>query len=326
MADISQQAQDFSEQYFNTVLKPSVMQQMDVTAKGSAQLQEMGALNIDQMKTAMDRYKQYGIPAEEAYYKAIQDYSSPEEQQRQALAAKGDIETAFTGQDQQAQRAVGAMGGGPLDVGRMAAMRTQQLPQRALIEANAMTRARNAANTMGLQLKSDAANFGRGGQSGILAFGQAGQGNITGQGALGAQATASATGAASVPMQGYSNALQGYSNIANVYGSQANSYRQAAAQSSPMAALGQLGGIALQTGMSPGGWMGLGSDVRLKHDIVPAGKAVDGVNFYYFNYNDRPGRWLGVIAQELQEIAPDKVCWMGDYLAVKAPYLPRRIG
>lgn len=256
MANVSERAQAFSEEYFNTVLKPSVMQQMEQSARGSAQLEELGGLNIGQMKLAEERYRKFGIPAEEAYYKAVQDYSAPEEQQRQALAAKGDIETALSGQDQQAMRAVGAMGGGPLDVRRMMAMRTQQLPQRALIEANAMTRARNAANTLGLQLKADAANFGRGGQSGILAFGQGAQGNISGQGALGAQATSSATGAASVPMQGYQTALQGYSNVANVYGGQANSYRTAQAASSPWNAVGELAGVGLKAAMGPGGFLG----------------------------------------------------------------------
>jgi hypothetical protein len=322
MADISERAQLFSESYFNEVLKPSVLQQMGIAERGGAQLEEMTGLNIAQMKQAQQRYEKYGMPAEEAYYKAVQDYSSPEEQQRQALAAKGDIETAFAGQDQQGIRAVGAMGGGPLDVGRMAAMRSQQMPQRALIEANAMTRARNAAQTLGLQLKSDAANFGRGGQSGILAFGAGAQGNIQGQGALGAQATGSAVGAAGVPLQGMAQAQQGFNNIGQIYSSQANNFRQAQAANNPMNAIGELAGVGLKAAIGPAGL----SDIRLKHNIVFAGKDATGVNLYFFNYNDRPGRWLGVIAQELQKIASDLVYSVGGYLAVKAPYLPRRIG
>jgi hypothetical protein len=297
-------------------MKPAVQQQMAQAATSSGKLDTMADLNIAQMKQAADRYTQYGIPAEEAYYKAVQDYSAPAEQQRQALAAKGDVETAFSGQDAQAMRQVGALGGGPLDIGRMTAMRTQQLPQRALIEANAMSRARTAAQQLGMQYTADAANFGRGGQSGILAFGQGAQGNMQAQGGLGAQAIGSAASAANVPIQGAQTAMQGYTNVANMYGSQANNYRTTEAASSPWSAVGQLAGIAVQKY----------SDIRLKHDVVPAGKAADGVDFYFFNYNDRPGRWLGVIAQELQKIAPDKVCMMGGYLAVKAPYLPRRIG
>ena len=128
----------------------------------------------------------------------------------------------------------------------MAAMRTQQAPQRALIEANAMTRARNAAQQLGMQYTADAANFGRGGQSGILAFGQAGQGNMQAQSGIGAQALGAAGNAANVPMQGYQTAMQGYSNIASIYGSQANSARSAQAAASPWNAIGELAGVGLK--------------------------------------------------------------------------------
>ena len=324
MANIAQQAQNFTETYFNETMKPAVEAQMAQAARSSERLDTMADLNIGQMTQAMERYKQYGIPAEEAYYKAVQEYSSPAEQQRQALAAKGDIETAFSGQDAQAMRTVGALGGGPLDVGRMAAMRTQQLPQRALIEANAMTRARNAAQQLGMQYTADAANFGRGGQSGILAFGQAGQGNMQAQSGIGSQALGAAGGAAQVPLAGYQAAQQGYGNIASIYSSQANSARSAEAASSPWNAVGQLAGVGLQAAMGPGGFAR--SDIRLKHNIVFAGRDAAGARFYFFNYNDRPGRWLGVMAHELQKIASDLVCTVDGYLAVKAPYLPRRIG
>lgn len=318
-AATAQQAQEFSEQYFNEVLRPSVEQQMEIAKSGAAKLEEMMGINISQMKLAEQRYREHGIPAEEAYYRAVQEFSAPEEQERQALAARADIQTAFANQNQQTLRAIGGLGGGPLDIQRYAAARGGAAPMQALIEANAMTRARQAAQTMGLQLKADAANFGRGGQSGILAFGQAGQGNIGAQGGLQAQATGSAIGAAGVPQQGYQTAMQGYGNIANLWGSQANNYRSTEAQSqgAVWGALGQIGGMAAKAAIS---------DIRLKHDLVFAGTDITGVDFYFFSYNDRPGRWLGVIAQQLQKVAPYLVHKIGDYLAVTAPYLPRRIG
>jgi Chaperone of endosialidase len=323
-SQIAAQSEAFTENYFNTVMKPAVLAQTAQAAASSAKLDTMADLNISQMQQAADRYKQYGIPAEEAYYKQVQDYSAPAEQQRQALAAKGDIETAFSGQDAQATRAVGALGGGPLDVGRMAAMRTQQLPQRALIEANAMTRARNAAQQLGMQYTADAANFGRGGQSGILAFGQGAQGNMQTQSGINTQAAGVAGNAGGFVQNGYNSAMQGYQNVANLYGNQANSFRTAEAASSPWNAVGQLAGVGLQAAMGPGGFAR--SDIRLKHNVVHAWKDAAGVDFYYFDYIGHPGRWLGVIAQELQKIVPDLVHKVGDYLAVKAPYLPRRIG
>jgi hypothetical protein len=122
-------------------------------------------------------------------------------------------------------------------------------------------------------------------------------------------------------MAGYNTALQGYSNIAGIYGSQANSARSAQAAASPWNAVGELAGIGLKAALTPGG-----SDIRLKHNVVHAWKDAAGVDFYYFDYIGRAGRWLGVLAHELQKIAPDLVHKVGDYLAVKAPYLPRRIG
>jgi hypothetical protein len=303
-------------------MKPAVLSQMAQAERSSVKLDQMADLNIAQMQQASERYKKYGIPAEEAYYKAVQDYSSPAEQQRQALAAKGDIETGFAGQDAQSMRAVGALGGGPLDIGRMAAMRTQQVPQRALIEANAMTRARNAAQQLGMQYTADAANFGRGGQSGILQFGQAAQGNMGAQSGIGSAAIGSAGGAGGFVQQGYNNAMQGYQQVANLYGNQANSYRQAEAASSPWNAVGQLAGIGLKAAL-PQGFL---SDIRLKRNVIHAWKDAAGVDFYYFDYIGHPGRWLGVLAHELQKIVPDMVHKVGDYLAVKAPYLPQRIG
>jgi hypothetical protein len=68
------------------------------------------------------------------------------------------------------------------------------------------------------------------------------------------------------------------------------------------------------------------SDARLKTNVVPAGRDEAGVPFYYFNYINKPGRWYGVIAQELQKIAPDKVVETANgYLAVREPYLPKKI-
>jgi hypothetical protein len=67
------------------------------------------------------------------------------------------------------------------------------------------------------------------------------------------------------------------------------------------------------------------SDLRLKKNIEYAGVDEAGVPYYYFDYIDKPGRWYGVIAQELKKIAPDKVVEKNGYLAVKAPYLPRKI-
>ena len=45
-----------------------------------------------------------------------------------------------------------------------------------------------------------------------------------------------------------------------------------------------------------GGWF---SDVRLKEDIQLIGKSPSGINIYSFKYKQLPGRYIGVMAQEV---------------------------
>ena len=73
MANTAEQAQNFTESYFNEVMRPAVEAQMAQSARSAVRLDEMADLNIAQMTQAAERYKQYGIPAEEAYYKAVQE-------------------------------------------------------------------------------------------------------------------------------------------------------------------------------------------------------------------------------------------------------------
>ena len=49
------------------------------------------------------------------------------------------------------------------------------------------------------------------------------------------------------------------------------------------------------------------SDVRLKHDVTLVGRLDDGIGLYRFVYNGGHKAYVGVIAQEVQTIAPDAV-------------------
>ena len=62
---------------------------------------------------------------------------------------------------------------------------------------------------------------------------------------------------------------------------------------------GALGGAAIQKGM-------FGSDVRLKENIKRIGK-YKGHNLYSYNYIDRVGNWIGVMAQEIEKVIPEAV-------------------
>jgi hypothetical protein len=75
-------------------------------------------------------------------------------------------------------------------------------------------------------------------------------------------------------------------------------------------------------GMRGGGGGGRGgggrrSDIRLKHDIVLLGYLDDGLGFYRFSYNGSDRAYVGVMAQEVQQIVPQAVARGGDgYLTV----------
>ncbi|MGB6547637.1 MAG: tail fiber domain-containing protein, partial [Xanthobacteraceae bacterium] len=49
------------------------------------------------------------------------------------------------------------------------------------------------------------------------------------------------------------------------------------------------------------------SDIRLKHDIVLVGRLSDGLGVYRFVYNGGQKAYVGVIAQEVQQVVPQAV-------------------
>jgi hypothetical protein len=65
-------------------------------------------------------------------------------------------------------------------------------------------------------------------------------------------------------------------------------------------------------GMRGGGGGGRGgggrrSDIRLKHDITLLGYLDDGLGFYRFRYNGSDKAYVGVMAQEVQQVMPEAV-------------------
>jgi hypothetical protein len=49
------------------------------------------------------------------------------------------------------------------------------------------------------------------------------------------------------------------------------------------------------------------SDMRLKHDVVLLGRLDDGLGYYRFVYNGGHTAYVGVMAQEVQVVAPEAV-------------------
>ena len=292
-------AEAFSEKYYTEVITPLLKQQSTASSAAQAKLGKLYDLNADQMKLSSDRYKQYGIPAENKYYDMVSQYSAPEEQERQAAAAKGDLGVAQGNQRDTMMRNMSALGIDPSSPAAMAVMSDMAVANSAA-EASAMNRARNAARDLGMKLKSDAANFGRGGQSGILQFGTNAGNNATG--AFGVANAALQTGAQAGQgvMQGYQTALQGYNNNANVYGGLGQADIQAQAAGGIGSALGAIGG-----GLA--GNTAIFSDRRLKENLQEIGELLSGIKIYSYNFIGETDREIGVIAQEVLPILPEAV-------------------
>ena len=66
-----------------------------------------------------------------------------------------------------------------------------------------------------------------------------------------------------------------------------------------------------------GGGGGRRSDLALKHDVVLLGYLANGLGFYRFSYNGSDTAYVGVIAQEVEQVMPEAVTRGGDgYLRV----------
>ena len=65
------------------------------------------------------------------------------------------------------------------------------------------------------------------------------------------------------------------------------------------------GRAAARGGGGRGG--GRRSDIRLKHDIVLLGYLNDGLGLYRFSYNGSNTQYVGVVAQEVAQVAPQAV-------------------
>jgi len=70
---------------------------------------------------------------------------------------------------------------------------------------------------------------------------------------------------------------------------------------------GHMGGGGRGGGGRGGGGGGRRSDIALKHDITLLGHLDNGLGFYRFSYNGSDKAYVGVMAQEVQVVAPDAV-------------------
>jgi Chaperone of endosialidase len=68
------------------------------------------------------------------------------------------------------------------------------------------------------------------------------------------------------------------------------------------------------------------SDIRLKRDIVEVGRLANGLHLYHFRYNWADREYVGVMAQEVEKVAPEAVSRGADgYLRVDYGQLGLRL-
>lgn len=299
-------SEQFSEDYYNKYITPLLQTQSDLAKQANDREDKLYNANMADMQLSDQRYQQYGIPAEDNYYKMVQNYSAPQYQEQQAQAALGDNKVAQASAQGDMTRRMQSMGIDPSSPAAISAL-SDMAVSNAAANATAQTRARTAAQQLGMSLTSDAANFGRGGSSAVLNFGNAAQGNTAAGAAITGSALQGANSGASVVQTGYGLGLKGYGQNLDAYTSMNNASMQAQGQAS--AGLGQfLGAVG-------GAAISHYSDRRLKTNVTKLYNSASGYGVYEFNYRwELPGTptHIGVMADEVERVIPSAVSVDGD--------------
>lgn len=247
-----------------------------------------------QMKLAegYDTYRKSVFePLERGIVSDAQNFDTEGKREELAGMALGDVNQSFDSARQQAARSLMRAGINPNDGAYGGTVKQLALSQ-ALAGADAKTKARQQALTVGRAMKNDAAALGRnlpsnqatsaglamsgtGGVMGAAGAGAAGAAGNFMAGTQGANASGNyALSSAMVPMnvmnqgaavmgQGYGMGMQGYGQSGNLYGTAAN--LESRGGSDIMGGLGSLG-----RGLGAMGWMPFGgSDKDQKEDRKP---------------------------------------------------------
>jgi hypothetical protein len=260
-----------------------------------------------------DRARTLGTfqPVEDAFVKTAQEYDTPEKQAEAAATARADVLAASEAAKASGVRQMAAMGISP-ESGRFAGITRAQDTNTALAAADAQNKARQVVRDKGLALKADAINMGKGLASSTAAA--AGLGLNAGNSAVANNATANSqfNAKGQIMGQGFQGAI-GANNSAggilnNLYGNQLNAWSaQQQANAASAAGIGKLVGQGIGT------YAALGSDIRIKQNIMLVGTLFNGLRLYSFEYKpayrDKWGHGikLGVMAQDVEKVIPDAV-------------------
>jgi hypothetical protein len=311
-AEAANRAEAFGEKFYKDTMAPLLAQQMNSSKQATDQQAQLFALQMPMAQAQAEQYQKYGLPAQQNYYNMVNQYSQPEEYERQAQTAMGDFTNAQQVQQQTMNQSLAARGIDPTS-GMALGMQNQANIMGAAASSAAANRARNAARAMGMQLTAGAADFASGRPAANIGMFASGAGNASNSMAnIGNSAIGAAGQAGAIPMQGYGMAANAYGSQMSTYGSLAAAQAQADAQSSAGMGsfLGSIGG-ALLSPVTAGGSTVLsslmGSDRRLKKNIVRIGELDNGLSLYEYEYVTGGGRTTGVMADEVEMVLPEAV-------------------
>lgn len=329
-AEMAQLARD---QYtnFKDVIWPQMQEESKRITDMSTKLGEQQyALNEKNAGIADDYYnrmKDQFYPMQDKLIDEANQFNTEGERERQAQMAMGDVNDAFNNQRKQQEMQMQAFGINPTS-GRYQGSVNANGVMQAAAGAAAATKARTAAEQLGWAKRMDAIGLGMG-----LAGNQA---TSTGVALNAGNSAMSNTGAglnALNQMSGAYNsaagtAMQGWNSVGQLgvskYNADINAYsaNQQANASNNSAMGSTLGSLAATAVKAAPLFM---SDERIKENLEYMGDLESGIKVYAFEYKsefkDHPlcghGRFIGVMAQEVEKIIPEAVITMDNgYKAV----------
>lgn len=296
-ADAERRAAD-NDAFYKQTLMPRYLDQMDMQL-GLAK--EESARQRELSDYAMARAKKFdGL--QDRYLQQVDEYDSADNRERLAGMAIADTQRGLSDQRGQMSRMMQSSGLNP-NSGKYLSMLASQQVNAGLGQAAAANMAREAARREGMAMRGAASGMGQSylgqaGGFGMSSLGAAG----TGMGAL--QAMQGAQGANAQQWMGMSGFGMGVLGDAASRGFQQQQMQFQANQANA---------AAVNSFINNGMKLAMGSDPRLKMNVVRIGTRADGLGLYQWDYVWGGPRATGVMANEVRAKYPGAVFQVGGY-------------
>jgi hypothetical protein len=221
-ASYGNSADNFANNYYESHVRPALNNAATQAGVSQYGLNRAGANDLAVQSGQAGLANGKGLAAQNTLYDQAANYNSPEEFERQAALAKGDVGQAEANQQLATQQRANSYGIDPTS-GQSQALSAQNQVSNVATEAQAMNNARNAARQLGMQLNAQAAGQANQNVSNAISAGQG-----VGAAAQGAFGVASGNvntqnAGASVPLQGKSMGIQASQAAGGIYNSQLSS-------------------------------------------------------------------------------------------------------